>query len=208
MTQTPDTETKILEAAYEVFIENGFDGTRMQQIADKAGINKALLHYYFRSKQLLFNKIFVNAISKFIPNLISIFMNSELSFFDKIRQFTYQYIDILSKEPFIPIFVLSELSRNQNNLLDNFSKTLGQPVKIVKETIKEELQNEYEKGNIIKIDIESFMINMLSLCIFPFVAKPIIKIAIFNMNEEAYDKFIEKRKKEVGEFIINSIKTK
>lgn len=206
MKEATETEAKILKAAYDIFLENGFDGTRMQQIADRAGINKALLHYYFRSKQQLFNKIFVNAIQKFIPNIISIFMKTDLNLFDKIRQFTSQYIDILLQEPFVPLFVLNELSRNHNNLIETFSEHLGEHIDFVKKSIKTELQNEYKKANIIKIDYKSLIVNMLSLCIFPFVSKPIIKNVLFDKDEKAYNKFIEKRKTEVAEFIINSIK--
>lgn len=206
MKEATETEAIILKAAYDIFLENGFDGTRMQQIADRAGINKALLHYYFRSKQQLFNKIFVNAIQKFIPNIISIFMKTDLNLFDKIRQFTSQYIDILLQEPFVPLFVLNELSRNHNNLIETFSEHLGEHIDFVKKSIKTELQNEYKKANIIKIDYKSLIVNMLSLCIFPFVSKPIIKNVLFDKDEKAYNKFIEKRKTEVAEFIINSIK--
>src|SRR5436190_24232698 len=103
-----NTEELIKNTAREVFMQKGLDGARMQDIADKAGINKALLHYYFRSKDKLFEMIFMEEARKFMPRVATI-MLSELTLFEKIEKFVGQYIDTLSQNPLLPIFILNEI---------------------------------------------------------------------------------------------------
>ncbi len=105
------TEEKILAAAKKVFIAKGMAGARMQDIADEAGINKALLHYYFRSKEKLFEMIFMEAAQKLFPKINFIF-ESDVSLFEKIENFCEEYITIMSENPYLPLFVLNEISRD------------------------------------------------------------------------------------------------
>ena len=105
------TRDRIFKAASDIFEEKGFDGTRMQEIADRAGINKALLHYYFRTKDQLFAAVFQVLLKKMFEKIISIFME-DISFKDKIRKFFDEHIEILIKNPKLPIFLLNEISHN------------------------------------------------------------------------------------------------
>lgn len=110
-----NTEEKILEAAKEVFIEKGNDGARMQEIADKAGINKSLLHYYYRTKEKLFESVFKFAFSQFAPKFLNTFNTGE-DFFTQLRKFIDIYIDLISKNSFIPMFILNEVNRKKQAL--------------------------------------------------------------------------------------------
>lgn len=195
-----NTEQKILLAAKTVFIEKGLEGARMQEIADEAGINKALLHYYYRTKDKLFEAVFIGAFNKMLPQVIEL-LNAELPLFEKITRFTENYINIFIDNPFIPGFVLHELSRNPERIVDLISNTGIQP-----EIFIQQVQYEIEQGKIIPVDPRQLIVNMLAMCIFPFVAKPILNTIIFQGNAEAYRAFIEERKSAVPEFIINSIK--
>jgi TetR/AcrR family transcriptional regulator len=194
-----ETEGLILDAARKVFLENGFDGTTMQVIADEAGINKALLHYYFRSKDRLFEAIFVEAFSRMIPNLFKVFQ-SEAGFPDKIRSFVNIYISALQNYPQIPLFILHELHRNPGRIIE-LIKSTGMNPDVVMAIIRQEIT----KGTIRNIDPAQLMVNMLSMCIFPFAARPMIQGFIFKNNAEAYNQFLEQRKTEVADFIINAI---
>ncbi|MCB0436733.1 MAG: TetR/AcrR family transcriptional regulator, partial [Mangrovimonas sp.] len=109
-------EAKILNAAESVFQRKGMDGARMQEIANEAGINKALLHYYFRSKQLLFEAVFKKAFSLLAPQLNKI-LNDDSSVEDKIKNFSFNYISFISEHPYLPNFIISELNRNPNFFL-------------------------------------------------------------------------------------------
>src|ERR1700730_16933908 len=105
-----NTEERILTAAKKVFLKEGMAGARMQDIADEAGINKAMLHYYFRSKDKLFEKIFSELSRSFFPKLIMIFESDE-GLFTKIQMFVTEYIDQMKQTPYLPIFVLNEVNR-------------------------------------------------------------------------------------------------
>src|SRR5258706_4583523 len=104
------TEERILDAARKVFVRNGMSGARMQDIADEAGINKALLHYYFKNKRKLFEEIFMEAADELFPRINKIF-RSEESLFVKIERFCDEYISVVLENPYLPLFVLNELSQ-------------------------------------------------------------------------------------------------
>lgn len=194
-----NTEQKILVAAKKVFVEKGLDGSRMQEIADEAGINKALLHYYFRSKGKLFEGVFKEAFYRLVPTIESL-LRQDIPLFDKIRMFTAQYIDIFIDNHYIPGFVLNELSRNPDRIIGLIANTGIQP-----EMFMKQVKEEAEKGTIHPIDPRELIVNMLAMCIFPFVASPILKNIIFRGDEQAFYQFIQERKQTVPEFIINSI---
>jgi AcrR family transcriptional regulator len=197
-----NTEQKILAAAKNVFVRKGLEGARMQEIADEAGINKALLHYYFRTKEKMFEAVFMDAFFKLVPNIISL-LKSEIPLFDKIELFTRNYIDLFTENPFIPGFVMHELSRNPRRIV-NLISNIGIEPKIFIDQIAEEIQN----GNIEPVNPQHLIVNMLSMCIFPFAASPIIKTIIFDNNDEKFRAFIAERKVAVPAFIIQSIRKK
>jgi len=105
------TEEKIFNAARIIFQKKGFAGARMQEIADEAGINKAMLHYCFKNKELLFKAVFMNAFGQLAPQINEIF-NSEESVFDKIKKFTHSYISFVIHNPYLPQFVIQEMNNN------------------------------------------------------------------------------------------------
>ena len=193
-----NTEQMVLNAARKVFTQKGFDGARMQDIADEAGINKSLLHYYFRSKDNLFEAIFKDALGTLLPPMVSILI-SDLPLFEKISHFTEKYIDILLKNPDIAGFVLHELKMNPDRLLGNLAQT-GIDLSI----IGNQLQQEAKAGNIRPVETGHFVANLVSMCVFPFMARPVF-IGLLGMEEEGYDHFIEERKKIVSETMIRSL---
>lgn len=194
------TEQKILEAAKKVFIHNGMDGTTMQQIADEAGINKSLLHYYFRSKDKLFDAVFGYAIQHVFPKLEGI-MNSDDHIFVKIERLVGEYMTMLMDNKFIPAFVLHELNRNPDRIFQTFKNSGIKP-----EVFINQFTSEIKKGSIRWTDPRQLIINVLSLCIFPIAARPLMQRVFFANNDKAYEQFLEERKKAVADFIIQSIK--
>jgi TetR/AcrR family transcriptional regulator len=195
-----ETEILILDAARKVFLENGFDGTTMQMIATESGINKALLHYYYRSKDRLFEAVFVEAFAHMIPNLMKIFA-SDAEFPEKIRGFVNAYVSALLEYPQIPLFILHELHRNPGRVIE-LIKSTGLNPDIFIDFVNQEIKS----GNIGDIDPRQLIVNLLALCIFPFAARPMIQGFIFKNDEKAYQEFLESRKKEVADFIIKAIK--
>lgn len=194
-------EEKILDAAKKVFVTKGMAGARMQDIADEAGINKALLHYYFRSKQKLFEMIFAEAAEKLFPKINAIF-ESDAPLFEKIERFCDEYITIMSENPYLPLFVLNEISRDSENFLEKVwnKKKIPMPQKFL-----DQIEKETKKGTIRKISPVHLLINLISLSIFPFVGKPMIQF-VMQLDELQFRNIMQQRKKEIPKFIIDSIK--
>lgn len=195
-----DTEGQILNAAENVFQKKGMDGARMQEIADEAGINKAMLHYYYRSKQLLFEAVFSNAFSLLAPQLNKV-LNDDSSIEDKVKNFTNNYISFISKHPYLPNFIIQELNRNPK-FFEKIQQNAAFPTL---EKFKTQVTEEVEKGILKPIDGEQLFINIISLNIFPFVASPLIK-GLLKIDDKGFKQLMERRKTDVSEFIINSIK--
>lgn len=197
-----DTEQKILESARNVFIQKGLAGARMQDIADQAGVNKALLHYYFTSKDKLFNIVFEQEFGNFFSSLAQV-IASDQPLFEKIKKVVALDIEKLSQFPDMPIFVLNEVSRNPEVIL---SRLQNIPVEMVLGLFQQQINAEVERGNIRPIAAGQLLVNIQSLCVFPFLARPMLR-GLMKMNEEEFKVMIQLRKNEVAEFIINGIKT-
>ncbi|GAA4770205.1 MULTISPECIES: TetR/AcrR family transcriptional regulator [Flavobacterium] len=198
--KTENTETEILIAAKEIFQQKGMAGARMQEIADKAKINKALLHYYYRSKQLLFEAVFKSAFSLLAPQLNKV-LNDDSDLFEKIRKFTENYVSFVIKHPYLPNFVIQELNKNPEFVQKLRSEKNFPSI----EKFKLQVSDAINQGIIKPIEAEQLFINIISLNIFPFIGEPLL-MALVNMDKESYNKILENRKTEVAEFIINSIK--
>jgi AcrR family transcriptional regulator len=198
--KTNSAEKSILEAAKNIFLQKGMDGARMQEIADEAGINKSMLHYYFRSKELLFKAVFMEAFSTLAPQLNEI-LNAETSICDKIKEFSYNYINFVIAHPYLPNFILQEMNRNEAFIHDLISKKHFPSIKKFKLQVEEKVAD----GTLKPIKAAHLFINIMALNIFPFVASPLLK-RILKTSDKAYQKLIEERKTEVSTFIINAIK--
>ena len=196
-----NTEEKILDAAKNIFVRKGKSGARMQEIADKAGINKSLLHYYYRSKDKLFGAVFQFAFSNFAPNLLEI-LNEDNDIFEVIETFISKYLDVINKNPFIPMFILNEVNKKDTGFIVRVLKNSGINVKIFEKLTQKEIKN----GKIKNVDAKQLLVNILALCVFPYLGRPLLEVIIYNDNKNDYDNFLENRKKEVTELIINSIK--
>jgi TetR/AcrR family transcriptional regulator len=198
-----DTEQLILNAARKVFIEKGLDGARMQEIADEAGINKALLHYYFRSKDKLFEMIFQEEIGKFFPKMFSLMSSPDVSLEEKINEFVSNYISIFINNPFLAPFIIREIHRDPDNMSQFFTKA-GidiNNIRFVISNLANQLNMSFEEAR-------HFMVNMIGLCIFPFAGRPLIQKILFKEDRTEYDQFLEQRKKTVAKFLINALNNK
>lgn len=206
VSQDRNTEEKIFDAAKEVFTEKGFDGSRMEEISERAGINKALLHYYYRTKEKLFNTIFEKVMGDFLKQVIQV-MTGDAPLFEKIEYFVNTYITFIMRNPLIPSFIINELNRNPKRVVSIFESTpLAKSQAIPK--LAKAIQAEVEKGTIEPIEPEQLIVNLIALSVFPIIARPIIQPIIFNDDKKKYNDFLEHRKKEVARFIINAIRKK
>lgn len=198
-TKKDSTEDKILEAAKNVFVAKGMEGARMQEIADEAGINKALLHYYFRSKERLFEAIFSEIFKFAFPKLSQIIL-SDAGIVSKIEQFVDAYIDILIKHPFIPGFVLKELNRDPSGLFKLVVKFGLDP-----QPVLSHIQEAMDRGEIKSMKPQHLIVNVISMCIFPFAARPILSFVIFKDDKQALETFYSERAEVIKNFVIDAI---
>jgi AcrR family transcriptional regulator len=195
------TEEKIFESATEVFIEKGMDGARMQDIANHAGINKALLHYYYRTKDHLFNAVFEKIAGQLFKKFAPVF-DEKLSLEEKIRFFFREHITFLQKNPRLPAFLLNEINRNPARI-----RKLIQSIDIEKlwNTLEKQHKAELKKYNITRETIPQLMTTMAAISVFPFAAKGIIE-GIFDKLGVNFHDYLEERKTYAAEFVIHAIK--
>ena len=198
-TKKDSTEDKILEAAKNVFVAKGMEGARMQEIADEAGINKALLHYYFRSKERLFEAIFSEIIKFAFPKITRIAQSDE-PFVTKLEQVVDAYVDLLIKHPFIPGFVMKELNRDPSGLFKMVVKFGLNP-----QFFFDQIQLAMDRGEIVQMQPRHLAANIVSMCIFPFAARPLISFVIFKDDQVALEAFYAERAEVIKKFVIDAI---
>ncbi len=197
-----ETEQLILEAARKQFIQKGFAATRMQEIADEANINKAMLHYYFRSKEKLYQEIIVQMLNTIVPRL-SKAVEYKGTAMEKIEKVVHTYIDMLTEHPEIPFFVMSELSQKRESFIAELKKRAMYFPPIF--GFIAQINQEMQAGKIRKIPPIHLFLNVLGMCVFPFMAKPIF-CNIMNIPENNFDQLMQERKTVIVEFVRNALK--
>jgi AcrR family transcriptional regulator len=194
------TEAKILEAARKVFLQKGYYGARMQDIADEAGINKALLHYYFRSKDKLFELIFQEAFATIFP-VISQAFTTEGPFLPKLEILIERYLELIIRNPFLPMFVLNEMHNNTAGFLEKYFSP--EKVTAVRNILKR-IEAAVAQGEIKPVQPRHLLINILSLCVFPFIGRPLLQ-HVLGTDDREFGALLQERKAEVLRVIRASI---
>lgn len=200
-TEKNNTEEQIIEAARKIFTRKGLAGARMQDIADEAGINKAMLHYYYRSKDALFELVFSEALDKMIGRM-NVILEGELSFEEMIRALVENYIQQIGDNPYLPVFVMNELHQQPAEFLQrlqqrrhfpNVARFLGA------------VQHASDTGKIRPVNPIQLMLSIISMCIFPFMARPMAQL-VAGLSDEQFLRLMEERKREVVDFILAGLR--
>lgn len=185
------TEEKILISAARVFTEKGYAGTKTRDIAEEAGINLALLNYYFRSKEKLFEQVMKVKLAVLFGQVVPIVSNPGTALEEKIDLVSEKYFEILSKNPNLPLFILSEIQKKTSNIASSL------PVdKVLRNSVLLKQIRERKPD----LDPLHVLVNFLSMTVFPFVAKPVLhqfKI----MNDGDFERFVAERKKLIPQWI-------
>jgi len=202
-----DTQHRILDAAHRVFMRSGTAGARMQEIAREAGVNPALLHYYFRSKARLSEAVFLRAAGQLFPAILAI-LNSDQSVSAKVEQVVEKELSKLSETPYLPAYILSELAHDPNRMRQLLTVVTGQhPSKAGQRLLSgldSQLKAEARAGRLRPIAAEQFIVNLLSLCIFPFAARPMLT-ALFGLNDDRFSAFIAERRRSLPSFFLRAL---
>ena len=189
-----ETEEKIISSAEKLFYQKGKAGTSMQDIADDAGINRTLLNYYFRSKDQLFEAVFRKAMESFVPDL-AVMINAHNAFEEYVPAMVEKIIDTMLENPHIPNFILQELSSNPERM-PQIIKEMG----VDPEKITEKMGGGIglsHRG----MDPRQVIMNLMSLMIFPFAAKPVVLDILYKGDNEAYAEAMKDRKILIPEII-------
>lgn len=190
------TEQKIRDAAKEVFIAKGFSGCTSREIAKAAGMNVALVNYYFRSKTALFKIIFEAAMGDFLLSMLDVF-NTDLPLEEKLRNYLDREYEFLAKYPEIPSFIINEMGRKDGVHIDNTAV-----FECIEHTgIFAECKVEQAAGRMREIDITSITVLMMSNCQFPFMAAAVIK-QVHGISDEQYEKQLVQHKQIVTDMLI------
>lgn len=184
------TDEKIKEAARIVFTRKGYAATRTRDIAEEAGINLALLNYYFRSKEKLFNIIMIESVQKFMQVLKDVLNDEQTSLEEKIELIVNVYTDVLSDNPSLPLFILSEIRANPDELLSNMGI---KDFIFTSHFIRQYQQLAKEKGQKAMHPLQLIM-TIIGMTVFPFIASPLVQ-KIGDLNEQAFRAMMQERKK-------------
>jgi len=203
-----DAEARILDAAHIVFVRRGTAGARMQEIADEAGVNKALLHYYFRSKSRLAAAVF-QRVARGLFLRVSEILGSDAEIEDKVRRVVRLYLEQLSKTPYVPAYVISEINQHPDRaaqLVEAVRHIRAESLNAnVLDTLGKQLRQRVRAGAMRAISTPQFVANLASLCIFPFAARPML-CAILDLDDRGFQRFIDERKASLPEFFLNALR--
>lgn len=183
------TEEKIKNAARTVFHKKGYAAARTRDIAEEAGINLALLNYYFRSKEKLFNIVMLETFQSFFASISQVFNDTNSTLEGKIEKFASNYIGLLFQEPEIPLFIMSEIRNNPEELL----KKIDLKGAVFNSVFFKQYSESVKEGKIRELHFLHFMMNFMGLIAFPFIAKPLLK-ELSGLNEVQFNTLVEKRK--------------
>jgi len=194
-----NTETQIFDAALKVFHKKGLAGARMQEIADEAGINKSMLHYYFRSKEQLFSQVFLLSFKKFMGSVLPL-LNEANTWEEKIPVIIDHYAQVMQSSPHLAVFVINELRQNVESF-SSFIKDSPFLTSVFIAQLKQAMQN----GEIKTMQPMQIWLTITSNIIFPFIAEPMLRMTI-NFQDSGWDDFIADRKKIVADMLILYLK--
>ena len=202
------TEQKILDAAHVVFVRRGSAGARMQEIAAEARVNQALLHYYFRSKEHLAKAAFERAAMQLMPAVIRI-IASDGELEAKVTHIVDLYLDQLTRAPYLPGYIISEVTHHPDRarqLITAVTRRAPEDIgpKVVA-MLRKQLEARVRSGGMRPIAPEQFIVNLMSLCIFPFAARPMI-LEMLGMDQRGFDQFIARRRQDLTAFFLGALR--
>ncbi|HVA98857.1 MAG TPA: TetR/AcrR family transcriptional regulator [Bacteroidia bacterium] len=195
-----NAEKKIVEAARKLFTSKGYDAVKTRDIAEEAGINIALLNYYFRSKEKLFEIIMVENMQKFFNGFSQILNDEKTTYRKKIELIVSNYIDMILKAPDTPLFVL-----NQAKL---YPECVQVRKIVMNSCFMKQLQDAIKSKEIAPINEINLMLNIVSLSIFPCIARPIFQTGEGSLTHDRFVELMNERKKLIPKWIFATLKIK
>lgn len=202
-----DTEQRILNAAHAVFVRRGTAGARMQEIADEAGVNKALLHYYFRNKDRLAQAVFQRVAGAVFARLAQV-LTSDTELEEKVRGVIGIYLEQFTKTPYAPAYLIGELNQHPERaaqFVEMIRQTSGESPAHVLGVLQAQIDARVRAKTMRAMSADQFFTNLVSLCVFPFAAKPLF-CAVLRIDDAGFRDYIERRKTALPKFFLDAIR--
>lgn len=203
-----DTESKILDAARRVFTRRGTTGARVQEIAAEAGVNQALVHYYFRSKAHLAERVFYEAAGRLLQAMGSL-ADPTATLEQLVERFVHGYIETVRQTPFIPGYVLAETTQHPERLATLMQRGMGavpgEMAAVARARIEQLIATNVAAGRMRPTSPRQLLVNIMALVAFPFVARPILD-AVLTAEGQSFDAFLDERRRELPGFILNALR--
>lgn len=192
-------EQDILIAAEEEFLTKGYDGARTTSIAQKAGVTHAMLHYYFRTKEQLFERIIEQKFSTVGMSIASVIADKSLPIVDRIIHAAGVHFDIAAKDPKLPAFMIHEILSDPER-----STVMREKVKWITLSVHQNLQAQLDmaenRGEIRKVDASDLLLDIISLNVFSILIYPFMSQVADGFLPN-YQDFVAKRKAEIADII-------
>ena len=199
-----DTEAEILKAAEQEFMLRGFDGAKTASIARAAGVTHAMLHYYFRTKEQLFERILTDKMNLMGRSVLTAFGNPELPLLERLKDGISRHFDFLVENPDLPRFIINEVFSRPERY-EIMRKGVSRIIDKLMQSVQQELDSMAAQGEIVPVDVRMLMLDVVSLNIFPFITYPMIKPLLGDIAADR-ERFFEQRKAENIEVIMRRIK--
>jgi TetR/AcrR family transcriptional regulator len=196
-----ETRERILDAAHAVFLRKGTAGSRTQEIADEAGVNKALVHYYFGTKAALADAIFERSLGALIPLIFGILADENRSIEQKVRDIVREQIDFHSARPYLAGYMISEMHAEPRRVAEMISRRGHPPREVLRRQIREAV----ETGRMRPISAEQFIVNLMGLLIFPFALRPGLTLFL-ELDPSGWAAFMEERKRLLPDLILAGLR--
>lgn len=195
------TRDRILAAAHRVFLRHGTAKARTQEIADEAGVNKALVHYYFGTKDALADAVFAAAAGQLMPRIFAILADETKTIEEKVRAVVREQVDFHVARPYLAVYVVSEAHTQPERVQAILGAAGPAPIG----ALRKQLAAAAAAGEIRRISAEQFVVNLIGLLVFPFVVRPVLE-TILGLDAERFPAFIEARKRELPAFILAGLR--
>ena len=196
-------EQAILAAAKEEFLDKGYDGARTTSIARAAGVTHAMLHYYFKTKEQLFERIFHETMGMLVEGILEVFTQTDKPFKERIAEALGIHFEVIRENPRLPLFMIREVASRPERfaIIKNVISTFAGNLLIA---LQRDIDQAVAKGEISHIDATTLLLDMISLNVFPFIVKPVFEAAT-GLDLNADSKFWELRKQENTQLIMRRL---
>ncbi|HEX6036744.1 TetR/AcrR family transcriptional regulator [Longimicrobium sp.] len=195
-----DTETRILDAAHAVFMRKGAYGARMQEIADEAGVNRALLHYYFHDREGLARAVFERAMEEMFPAAMRVWA-ADAPFEQNLREAVRLAFDHLGANPYLPGFLQTEMHVHPERFREMMARVADGPLAAISAQIRAAI----DAGHLRPVPLDQLLVSIHALIVFPFSARAFTETVLAESGRD-FDDFIAERKETVAEFILRALR--